>query len=417
MMQPDDSIPDAAIDPAPPHRGGVVYVAPDCTDSAVQRRARGFLAAGVALVSFCFRRNRYNVDFVPEWPNVEMGITTERRLASRVLMIVRAIHVIFQHRRTWRGASTIVARNLDLALLALLGKRLTRSSASFVYEVLDVHPATTVSGLHGTLLRWVERRVLARADWLVVSSSAFVERYFRPIQNYRGKSFLLENKWPVGEIGGMERRVAYPSISESPVWTIGWFGNIRCPESLEILTQLADALPNRVRVYIRGHASLLGKDALQQAIGDRENMIFDGEYAAPADLREIYSKVHFNWCVDLCGGKNSQWLLPNRIYEGGYFGVPALAVGSHETGRVVRQRKLGIALEHPIASELIDLLRRITPEQYREMRCEIEQLPASLFVDDGEVRRLVQVMSEVPRGCEDSPPTLEFQHDGVGQLR
>ena len=172
MKQPDDSLPDAANESAPPCRGGVIYVAPDCTDSAVQRRAWGFLAAGVALVSFCFRRTRYNVDFVPEWPNVELGITTERRLVSRLWMIVRALHVIFQHRRTWRGASTVVARNLDLALLALAGKLLTRSRASFVYEVLDVHPATTVGGLHGAVLRWFERRVLNRSDLLVVSSPA-----------------------------------------------------------------------------------------------------------------------------------------------------------------------------------------------------------------------------------------------------
>ncbi len=61
---------------------------------------------------------------------------------------------------------------------------------------------------------------------------------------------------------------------QEPIWTIGWFGNIRCPESLEILTELADAFPKRVRIYIRGCASLLGEGKLLEVIRDRDNMIF-----------------------------------------------------------------------------------------------------------------------------------------------
>jgi succinoglycan biosynthesis protein ExoL len=401
------------IDEPPPPQGGVIYLAPDCTDSAVQRRARGFLAAGVDLVSFCFRRSRYNVDFVPDWANIEMGMTTERRLVPRLLVIFRAIRLIYRHRRTWRGASILCARNLDLALLAVVGKTLTRSPASLVYEVLDVHPATSVEGVHGSLLRWLERRVLSRSQLLVVSSPAFVDHYFGPVQKYQGQTFLLENKWPRAEIAGMTRSVPYELSEEAPVWTIGWFGNIRCPESLRVLTQLADALPDRVRIYIRGHASLLGEQTLQEAIRGRDNMIFDGEYCAPADLAEIYSKVHFNWCVDLCGGKNSQWLLPNRIYEGGYFGIPALAVDHHETGRLVQQRELGLTLAHPLSEALQELLQRITPDDYRKLRRGIEALPASYFVDEGDVGQLVQRMLRVDAGHERWRPALKVPHNAA----
>ncbi len=97
-------------------------------------------------------------------------------------------------------------------------------------------------------------------------------------------------------------------------------------------------------------------------------------------MPEIYSKVHFNWCVDLCGGENSLWLLPNRLYEGGYFGIPALAIGNHETGRVVRQRQLGISLETPVAEHLGDVLSNMTREEYEQLRRGIESLP------DGEFR-------------------------------
>ena len=395
----------------------VVYVTPDCTDSAVRKRAHGFLSAGIDLVSFSFRRSRYNVDFVPDWTNIELGKTTEQKLSTRIFVFLRALRIFLKHKRTWRAASVLYARNLDLALLALLGKAATRCSAPLVYEVLDVHPAMTKRGIRGVLLRWLERRVLARTQILVVSSPAFQRNYFQPMQHFQGETFLLENKWPKAEMSSLTRSIPYQLSGREPRWTIGWFGNIRCPQSLQILTELADAIPSRVRIYIRGCASLLGEQKLLDAIGDRENMVFEGEYCAPQELPEIYSKVHFNWCVDLCGGKNSLWLLPNRLYEGGYFGIPALAIAGHETGRVVRQRQLGISLETPDAKHLGDVLLNMTQEDYQRMRRSIESQPEENFVDHGDVARLIRAVSGQDDHQQFSQPALELQQDGVGQPR
>ena len=417
------SQPETSDDDAQSQRGCVVYVTPDCTDSAVQKRAHGFVSVGMRLVSFSFRRTRYNVDFVPDWPNIELGITTERRLLTRVFVFLRSLWVIHDHRRTWREATMLYARNLDLALLALTAKAITRSPAPFVYEVLDIHPATTKRGIRGALLRWLERRVLARSQLLVVSSPAFLRNYFLPTQRYQGKSFLLENKWPSAAMSALTKKIPYELSEQEPKWSIGWFGNIRCPQSLEILTELADALPQRVRIYIRGCASLLGERKLMDVIGDRENMIFEGEYCAPRDLPAIYSKVHFNWCADFCGGKNSLWLLPNRLYEGGYFGIPALAIGSHETGRVVQQRQLGISLETPVAEHLCDVLSKMTFDQYVRLRRRIESLPETSFVDHGDLGRLVRTMTQPEHGLgqEHGVGAMhaagEFRHDGVRQDR
>jgi succinoglycan biosynthesis protein ExoL len=409
--------PGTSADDTQAPQGCVVYVTPDCTDSAVRKRAHGFLSAGMDLISFSFRRTRYNVDFLPDWPNIELGITTERRLLTRVFVSLRALWAIYGHRRAWRTAFLVYARNLDVALLALIGKAVTRCPAPFVYEVLDIHPATTKRGFRGVLLRWLERRVLARSQLLVVSSPAFLRNYFHPTQRYHGESFLLENKWPSAEMSALTRKNPYELTEHEPRWTIGWFGNIRCPQSLEILTELADTLPDRVRIYIRGCASLLGEQQLMDVIRHRENMVFEGEYCAPSELAAIYSKIHFNWCGDLCGGENSLWLLPNRLYEGGYFGIPALAIGSHETGRVVRQRQLGISLETPVAEHLRDVLSKTTRQEYVRLRRRIESLPEENFVDNGGLAQLMRTVSQQHGSNEDSQPVSEFQHDGVGQNR
>lgn len=386
----------------------IIYVAPDCTDSAVRKRAHGFVSLGVELLSFSFRRTRYDVDYVPDWPNVELGKTTERRLAARILMLSRALCIIYANRRSWREATILYVRNLDLALLAILGKVITRCRAPLVFEVLDVHPQLVQRGARAALLRWLERRVLHHCELLVVSSPAFLKSYFRPIQRYTGRAFLLENKWPRKNVWTDNRKLPYELNDHLPVWTIGWFGNLRCPRSLEILTELADALPDRVTIYMRGCASLLGEQRLLRAIDSRPNMLFGGAYKAPEEFATIHAKIHFNWCVDLSDGDNSLWLLPNRLYEGGYFGIPAIAVASHETGRVVRQRRLGITLTSPFATHLKDLLVEMTSEQYRRLRRGIEAMPSSNFVDNGEMAELMRAVLVPPN--ENQADAQRFPH-------
>lgn len=379
-------------EPAPNWRYRLVYLAPDCTDAAVKKRVHGFETLGHEVICFSFRRNRYNIGEIPVWTNVELGESRERRIASRIIALLRALFLIYPHRRSWRRATVLYARNLDLALLALLGKVLTRSPAPMIYEVLDIHPRLAAAGPLSSILRWIERRVLKRCQLLVVSSTAFLSNYFGPIQGYEGNSFLLENKWPHSSFNDEARELEYQLDEQQPVWRIGWFGNLRCKRSLEILTQLADTLPDRVKIQICGCSSLLGNRVVENPVRNRQNMEYSGEYSAPEDLSSIYTGVHFNWCVDFSDGKNSSWLIPNRLYEGGYFGVPALAVSGHETGRIVLRDKLGFTLCAPYAESLKSLLLELTPRQYKGLRADIEARKSSEFVDNSDLARLLKTI-------------------------
>jgi succinoglycan biosynthesis protein ExoL len=127
-------------------------------------------------------------------------------------------------------------------------------------------------------------------------------------------------------------------------------------------------------------------------------MVYHGEYAAPHDLAATYSNIHFNWCVDLSGHNNSFWLLPNRLYEGGYFGIPAIAIASHETGRAVSERRLGVAVDAPVSKHLVEYFLKLTCEDYRELRERLENLPTNEFVDTGEVAALIR---GVPTWCDE----------------
>src|SRR3546814_5833553 len=125
-----------------------------------------------------------------------------------------------------------------------------------------------------------------------------------------------------------------------------------------MLCRIAEALPDSVEIYLRGVPTETGLAAFQQATAGHPNMIYGGEYRNPDDLPEIYGRVHLTWAFDfLDEGSNSDWLLPNRLYEGVYFGSVALASSHTETGKKVRELGLGYTFEPPEVESIVAFLR------------------------------------------------------------
>jgi succinoglycan biosynthesis protein ExoL len=76
------------------------------------------------------------------------------------------------------------------------------------------------------------------------------------------------------------------------------------------------------------------------------DLAFAGPYRNPEDLGAIYGTVHLVWAIDRFeAGGNSDWLLPNRLYEGCLHRAIPLALEGTETARAVAARGIGIVLE------------------------------------------------------------------------
>ena len=107
----------------------------------------------------------------------------------------------------------------------------------------------------------------------------------------------------------------------------------------------------KVYVLLRGTPSQedLTKEQIEAASSTRPNMRYEGPYKSPRDLPQIYGNIDFAWSIDYTdAGKNSDWLLPNRIYEGALFGALALARRGTATGNKVEADGLGWALDEPL---------------------------------------------------------------------
>jgi succinoglycan biosynthesis protein ExoL len=260
-----------------------------------------------------------------------------------------------------------------------------------VYEVLDVQRVFIGESIVNRLFRWAERRLLRSCDLLVVSSPEFMSRYFLTSQSYCGPWRLLENKVSPGQFapGALPATHRQPA---PPPWIVGWFGRLRCMRSLDILCRIADTLGDRVRVRMRGLPSEedVPVEALEAACASRTNLTYEGAYDSRRDLPDMYAGVHFAWCIDyLDAGANSDWLLPNRLYEGGLFGTPALAREGTATAAKVERDGLGWVLAEPIDQSVCSLLGNLQIEAYASVRRGIEGTSRSHFVDETDTRDLL----------------------------
>jgi succinoglycan biosynthesis protein ExoL len=156
---------------------------------------------------------------------------------------------------------------------------------------------------------------------------------------------------------------------------VGWFGNIRCVRSFEILNDLARRHPDLIDVELRGRPT--GK--LQAHIAENlplANMRFSGPYAQ-SELASIYESCDLAWAMDFWQqGQNADWLLPNRIYEGGFYNCPPIALAGTETARWLEDRAAGVILQNP-EEELEAFITTLTPARYAELKHAVAAIPAT----------------------------------------
>jgi hypothetical protein len=266
-----------------------------------------------------------------------------------------------------------------------------KSRARLVYECLDIHRLMLGSGPISAMLRAIERACLKHAALLMTSSPAFIAHYFRLRQNFKGQALIVENRILTLDNAAPTAKAA-PAIL--PPWKIAWCGVLRCAKSFEILERVTQALHGKLEVELWGapaHDQIPGFDA---RIAAAPWMNFHGRYAVE-DLPRIYGHAHFIWAIDYYeAGGNSDWLLPNRLYEGLAFGSLPIAIENVETARWLEQRQVGIVLNGELGPALETFLRESTPEKYQRLRAAAEALdPAATRFNRDDCRALLDQLA------------------------
>jgi succinoglycan biosynthesis protein ExoL len=373
----------------------LVFIGPERSDPRSVKRIAALTAEGWQVTGFTFHRDRGQPESAPAWENIHLGNTYSRRYLHRLWAIVRAFGIMWRQRRRIREAGCLYVINPDNALLAVFGRFVCRRRVPLLLEIADVQPAMTAGGFKSRLLRALERFLLRRSQLLLTTSPGFLRHYFEPVQGYRGPVFLLENKvYPSASlIAARQQRMA--PVSEGR-WTIGYFGVLRCERSVDLICRLAGAFPDRLHFLLAGVPAGVDEANFHRRIGEHENITWKGPYRYPDDLPVLYAGVDFNWCFDFsAAGANSAWLLPNRIYEGGLFHCPALALTGTETAEWLAAGGLGQAFQEDLYESLHGYFSTLTTESWRELAVRCSGAPDERFAAEPDYAALSRRLEQL----------------------
>ena len=373
----------------------VLYLVPNLADSAVSRRIHMLRLGGAEVDVAGFRRAGTDVPDLDVGAYVELDETFDAQFAQRLWATVRARASIRRWAARLPQPDLIIARNLEMLSLASRLRAFWPNQPPVVYECLDIHRLMLREDAVGRAMRGAERYWSKQSSLLLTSSPAFLRNYF---DVYGGPpAELVENKvlWD-GEARGRNPALAEPAGQGAPL-RIGWFGALRCARSLHALTDLADAMGGDVEIVLRGRPALTEFDDFHGTVASQPHLRFEGAYRNPDDLTAIYSDVHLAWAIDFFeAGKNSQWLLPNRIYEGSLHGAIPVALAGTETAAFIERHRIGIVLPDIEPQTLRTMLGGLTQARLAELATAVAALhPGHFAVAADHCRVLVDKLASL----------------------
>jgi hypothetical protein len=383
----------------------ILYLVHDLCDPAVSRRVTMLQAGGASVTLAGFRRSDAVAAFDGITP-IELGFTSDRAFVQRVVAVARAALSLGAKLAGTPRPDVIIGRNLEMLALANRARAIFGAETPVVYECLDIHRLLLNRGALGKAMRGAERLFGRDAALLLTSSPAFVRDYFEAYRQFRAPVALLHNK----VLDLSEAPVAQMEFAEPPqdggVWKIGWFGALRCRKSLELLAAFTRAMQGRFEIVLRGRPAYTEFDDFDGFVAAEPYMHFGGPYRNPEDLAAIYREVHFSWAIDFFEeGLNSNWLLPNRLYEGCRFGAVPIAMRGTETARFLAERHIGLLLGERTVESLDNLIGAIDAESYAIRRRKIvAQDPGTWICSRDDCRALVARLAGIGRAAY--PQTL-----------
>ncbi|TIS93630.1 MAG: glycosyltransferase family 4 protein, partial [Mesorhizobium sp.] len=322
----------------------VLYLVHDISDPAVRRRITMLRTGGARVTLAGFRRTAAPVADIEGLRPIDLGATRDGRFAQRLTAVAKAAVSIGSKLKRMPKPDLIIARNLEMLALARRARSAFGAAVPIVYECLDIHRLVLRDDALGKALRATERHLARDVKLLVTSSPAFIANYFRPFRQVAAPVELVENKYfeAAAVLPGEPEAVEGPV---APPWRIGWFGALRCRRSLELLAGFTRRMEGRFEIVLRGRPALSEFPDFHAFVEAEPYLSFGGPYRNPEDMAAIYQDVHFSWAIDFFEeGQNSEWLLPNRLYEGCRFGAVPISMDNTETGRFLRQRDIGVLL-------------------------------------------------------------------------
>lgn len=379
----------------------VLYLAHDLADAAIRRRVLTLKAGGATVTVAGFTRGRNLLASETEVTSIVLGETADGRFLQRIGAVASARMGLRGKLAGVAKPDVIIARNLETLALAGAAADLFGAETPIVYECLDIHRLLLDDGIKGQMMRAAQRRLGARAKLLITSSPALSKTSSSRFPGSICRFCCLKTRfWHLMANGrqcrsrrGRRNRetLADRLVRGDPLRQVTWHPHrFRRPHGGQ----------GRDRAtWPAAYSEFADFDALVEAAPHVE---FHGAYRNPEDLSEIYNDVQFTWAIDFFEeGLNSDWLLPNRLYEGSLHGAVPITLATTETGRFVARRNMGVTLESVTPDALQTLFSTMNSEAYGQMFSRLTAIDRGQWVTDAAdcralVARLGALNTEFP---------------------
>lgn len=365
----------------------IAFLLPVVSDARAHKRISGLKTLGAQPAVLAFERKYYKGKDLPGG-YISLGQIEHSRYHKRLIPFLKALLKV---RAAVKKTDVIYAFGLDMLLLGWLACLGPARPFTAVYEVADIREVLLEKGLLSLCLRRLERFLLRRAKFIVVTSERYISGYYQKIQGLTDLRYLVvENKIdPATTV----KAPAIPRRQNGSILKIGYFGVIRCRRSLDILKQAALQSSGRVQVYLRGFP--LGVGGLEKVV-QSPAVTYGGAYVAPDDLPDLYGQVDLVWaCYPYLGNVtgNHCWARTNRFYESCYFKKPMLAQEGTEDGRIIEALGLGLCLDLADDQAAVERILNITGQELDRWQGNISHLDQKIYIMTNEHTRLWEMLT------------------------
>ena len=366
-------------------------------DTDYLKCARALQSAGAEVAFFTFIRDQYP-QTTADLPVIRLGRVKHGHYLAR---FPRLLTAAVKTRKLLSEYDCLYAFNWEMALMGIVATRGSRLRPVIVLQMLDIRPAMLGLGLAGRAFRFAERRVLGRVDLLCLTSQAYLDHYYRPIQKFQGRPvFILENK-----LAADCRAITPAGSAEGPRngerIKIGYFGLIRCRKSCQLLEKAVEQGKGRVSLYLRGIPLGEVPDLNNFASGSTW-IRYGGEYRAPGDLPDMFSQIDLLWIASPYEDETRiktdwRWKRTNRFYQGCCFQKPMLAWKNTADGDEVEKLGLGLSLDPEAPDRAVEDILNISSEDLGRWRSNLAKLNPEIYTYTDEHQRIYGIIRDILR--------------------
>lgn len=365
-----------------------LFILPALTDSYTRKRVTMINKLDVKCTVLGFEREHYEAS---PWglDTTSLGHLTHARLIKRIPVMIRSI---FKIRKEVESHDVLYCFNLDILFIGWLSTIFKRKNIKIVYDLADIHKILGGQGFLPSLLRTIERFLLERTDLVVVASPAYIDGYFRKVQNASNKFFPIENKMlPVDKSSRNEKKsVNFPTSS---VLRIGYFGMIRCESSLKFLLHLLEKNKNDFELHLAG--IFLLTESYKPYFEALENASYSGPFVYPDDLPELHNKVDIIWAAHIHGETNTKWAISNRFYQGCFYKRPLITQKETQDSKRVESFNIGTTLNLNNFDDSEQILKSINKEKMDTWIENMSRLPKEVHTYTDEHTKLIEMIKSL----------------------